>query len=132
MIVRPATDGESETAIGILDAAALETDTETVQASIAADRTLVAVAEGRVLGAAVCYRTAEGGERALVLDAIAVRPGRRGQGIGTELVERALERFGRVEAAFDPGVRPFYASLGFDIEPMEDGDRRYGVRETSS
>ena len=131
MTVRPATDGESETAIGILDAAALETDPEAVRASVAADRTLVAVVEERVLGAAVCLPTAERDERGLVLDAIAVRPGRRGQGIGTALVERALERFDRVEATFDDRVRPFYESLGFEIEPTEDGDRLYGVRETA-
>jgi len=129
MIVRPASDSEYESVTAILDAAALETEPRTVRESIAADRTLVAVVEERILGAAVYLPAGSGDGRGLVLDAIAVRPGRRGQGIGTELIERALDRDGRVEAAFDPGVRPFYESLAFDVEPVDDRNRLYGVRE---
>ena len=58
--------------------------------------------------------------------AVAVRPGRRGQGVGTALVEAAADRRERLTAGFDPGVRPFYESLGFEIE-CDDG-RCQGVR----
>jgi GNAT superfamily N-acetyltransferase len=78
----------------------------------------VAAADGRIVGA-------------LVLDgehvaAVAVRPGRRGQGVGTALVEAAAARRDRLTADFDSGVRPFYESLGFDVE-RSDGRCR-GVR----
>ncbi len=44
-----------------------------------------------------------------------VRPGYRGQGIGSELMRRMLDRLQglyMVDLVCDPEVRPFYASLG--------------------
>ena len=63
------------------------------------------------------------------IDAVAVRRRRRGQGIGTALVEAASDRRGRVTAAFDADVRPFYEALGFAIQPLSESDRYRGVRE---
>ncbi|MFP9060358.1 GNAT family N-acetyltransferase [Natrialbaceae archaeon A-chndr2] len=54
------------------------------------------------------------------VSAIAVRRRRRDSGIGGALVEAALERCGELTANFDADVRPFYASLEFDIEPLTD------------
>lgn len=54
------------------------------------------------------------------VSAIGVRRRHRGQGIGRMLVECALEREGRLTARFDAGVRPFYDSLEFSIEPIDD------------
>ncbi|WP_265109421.1 GNAT family N-acetyltransferase [Halosolutus halophilus] len=62
--------------------------------------------------------------------AIGVRRRHRGRGIGRALIERALEREGRLTARFDDGVRPFYETLGFAIEPIDD-ERHRGVAETS-
>jgi len=77
----------------------------------------------------------ERGERVLgvlVLDgeeitAVAVRRRRRGQGIGTGLVEAASERRERLVAEFDGEVRPFWAAVGFEIEPVEEAGRFRGV-----
>ena len=116
MEVRRAAD---ETAVvrGILDAAMLRVE----DAALEEGTTLVAAVEGRLLGALVL----DGEE----IVAIAVRPGRRGQGVGTALVEAAADRRERLTAGFDPGVRPFYESLGFEIE-CDDGQCR-GLRRAA-
>lgn len=86
-------------------------------------------------------RASEGNESATILgalvlvpresgahvDAVAVRRARRAQGVGTALVRAAAERRARLTAEFDPSVRPFYESLGFEISSTEaDGDRLWG------
>lgn len=64
------------------------------------------------------------------IDAIAVRRRRRGQGIGTRLVERAAAAAaGDLRAEFHRRVRPFYDSLGFAIEPTDEPDRFRGQYE---
>lgn len=126
MEVRPATAEEYDALTGILDAAALQTDPERIREAIGDDRALVAVAEDRVLGAAVCVPAAGEGVR---IDAIAVRRRRRGQGIGSALVEAMGERYGRVVAEFGEKARPFYESLCFEIEPTDEPGRFRGVRE---
>lgn len=120
--VRCATATELPTVLSVLDAAMLETDLDAVRDRIG-DGVLVAHAEDRVLGACVVDETVE----PAVVEAIAVRPGRRDQGVGTALVEAAQERWGSLVAEFDETARPFYASLGFQIEPVGDGRYR-GVR----
>lgn len=120
--VRPATAAELPTVLSILDAAMLETDPDTVRDRIE-DGVLVAHVDDRVLGTCVVDETGEPAEVA----AIAVRPGRRDQGVGTALVEAAEERWDSLVAEFDEAARPFYASLGFQIEPAGDGRCR-GVR----
>jgi len=136
MFVRRATTADRATVANVLDGAALETDPDLLAASIERGTTFVAVAGDRPAG-----EQADGGETAdarasegavvgaLVLDgdrivSVAVRRRRRGQGIGTALVERALVTRGRLVAKFDERVRPFYESLGFDIEPIEGCDGR--------
>ena len=117
MEVRRAAD-ETAAVRGILDAAMLRVE----DAALEEGTTLVAAVEGRLLGALVL----DGEE----IVAVAVRPGRRGQGVGTALVEAAAaDRRERLTAGFDPGVRPFYESLGFEIE-CDDGRCR-GVRRAA-
>ena len=65
---------------------------------------------------------AEAGPRRI--QAIAVRPGRRGQGIGTALVEAAARAVDRLVAEFDEDLRPFYEHVGFEVEPLADGRYR--------
>jgi GNAT superfamily N-acetyltransferase len=103
MKVRAATPGEYVTARSILEAALLEVDRGLLKRSAV----LVAVAKDRILGALVL--------RGSEIEAVAVRPGRRGQGIGSRLVEAAARRRPRLFAGFDPTVRPFYIALGFDV-----------------
>ena len=116
--VRAARPDEHAAVMGVLDAAMLEVDAEAVLNRIPED-VLVAVADGRVLGALVL----DGEE----VEAVAVRPGRRGQGIGSALVEAAGEREGALTADFDAELRPFYEELGFEVETLGDGRLR-GVR----
>jgi GNAT superfamily N-acetyltransferase len=114
-------------AMGVLEAAMLEIDAERARALAgrrADGAVLVAIAAGD-------RRPAAGGAvlGALVLDgrtveALAVRPRRRGQGIGSALVRAARDRVdGSVNAVFDARLRLFYEQLGFTIEPA--GEARY-------
>jgi len=130
--VRPATADDVTGILGVLDAAALETGAGRVRASVDRGDAFVAVraereasdAGGTVLGAIALVGPsgARGADTAHV-DAVAVRRRRRGRGIGRALVAAATERYDRLTAEFDPKVRPFYESLGFDIEPVEDAER---------
>ncbi|MFC7134649.1 MULTISPECIES: GNAT family N-acetyltransferase [Salinibaculum] len=133
--VRDATVAELPDVLNVLDGAALRTDSGRLRAAIDRGEVLVAVAgpdERRVLGALVL----DGEE----ITAVAVRPRRRGQGIGTELVEAAAERRDRLVAEFHPRVRPFWAAVGFDAVPVEGddathegtADRLRGVRTTDA
>ncbi|SIR53114.1 Predicted N-acetyltransferase YhbS [Haladaptatus litoreus] len=120
MTVRPATPDEHLSVMRIVNAAMLETDASEVKERIEEETVLVAEEENRILGTAVLDPRDSGTH----IDAIAVLRARRGQGIGRELVETARERLGRLTAEFDPKVRPFYESLGFDIESVEDREER--------
>jgi len=113
--VREARPDERVAVRRVVDAAMLEPGD--VMGAIDRGDALVAVAGGRVVGALVLESRDDGAHVA----AVAVSRARRGQGIGTALVAAAAERTARLTAAFDPNVRPFYESLGFDIEPGGDG-----------
>lgn len=132
-IVRDAREDELATVMNVLDGAALEIDASAVRERMPGC-VLVAVADGRVVGAYVVEppgrerRTGDVNPRAGAhVDAIAVRPGRRGQGVGASMVESGAARWGTLTAEFDERVRPFYESLGFDVEPLGEGRFR-GVR----
>jgi GNAT superfamily N-acetyltransferase len=114
--IRPAVPGEYVTVRSILEAALLEVEAGLLRRS----SVLAAAEDGRILGTIV-LRSAE-------IEAIAVRPGRRGQGIGSMLVRRAADRRPRLSAGFDPALRPFYASLGFEV--VCDDGRCRGVRRS--
>ncbi|WP_266079116.1 GNAT family N-acetyltransferase [Haladaptatus caseinilyticus] len=127
MTVRPATADEHCSVMRIVDGAMLETDAGEVRERIENGDVLVAEDDGRILGAAVL----EPCDANMHIEAIAVRRARRARGIGSALVGTARERYGGLTAEFDPNVRPFYESLGFDIEPAEEGsdDRFWGTLE---
>ena len=120
--VRAATADELASVLGILDGAALETDAERVRAGIERGDVLVAV-PGDAAGTDGTERTPVG---ALVFDGdeianVAVRRRRRGQGIGTALVEAAADRREVLVAECDADVAAFYESLGFDLTSLEGG-----------
>ncbi|SEN69234.1 Acetyltransferase (GNAT) domain-containing protein [Halorientalis persicus] len=121
MEIREATVEDLPAVMTVFDGAMLATDVDAVREAIDRGDLLVAATEGRVLGA--CLLAGE------EIDAVAVRRARRDQGIGAALVEAAADRRGRLVAEFDPRVRPFWASLGFEIEPADEPERYRGVRE---
>ncbi|MXR50984.1 GNAT family N-acetyltransferase [Halovenus sp. WSH3] len=123
MRVREAAPPEYTELLSILDAAALRTDSDRIRAAIDRGAVLVALpdrpdgTDAPILGT-------------LVLDgatirAIAVRPGRRGQGVGRALVAHAQQSSQRLIAECDPGVRPFWEAVGFTITD-ESGGRLTG------
>lgn len=116
MKIRGASKDEYPIVRSICNAAMLDVERGLLRRS----SVLVAESDGPIIGALVLRE----GE----IEAIAVRPGRRGQGIGTSLVEAASRCRPRLVAKFDPAVRDFYQSLGFDVS-CEDGRCR-GILET--
>lgn len=123
MDIRPATPDDRAAVANVVDASLLEVDDDILTDALDSDDVLVAVEESSrpVLGALVLD-----GDR---IAAVAVRRRRRGQGIGTALVEAASERRDRLVAEFDERVRPFWETLGFDIEAI--GEDRYRGTETT-
>ncbi|MFB6150224.1 MAG: GNAT family N-acetyltransferase [Haloarculaceae archaeon] len=131
--VRDARPGDAPAVLGVLDAAALETDADRVRAAVERGDALVAVP------AAPDRATVVG---ALVLDGnrianVAVRRRRRDRGIGSALVDAAADRVrgdrGRDDALvaeFEGSQRPFYESLGFAVEPLG-GGRYRGVLDAA-
>lgn len=113
----------------VFDSGGLEVSAERVATALAADQVLVAVQEDRVLGAVLL--DPGGRAEAVEIEAIAVRPGRRGQDIGRSLVRSAAERHGPLVAAFDEPARPFWAALGFEITPHPD-ETRYLARSAGA
>lgn len=128
MEIRPARD-EEVAAVMTVFGSRLAVSADRVRAGIAAGRVLVAVEDGPALGAILLE--AADPVAATPIEAIAVRPGRRGQGIGSALVRAAAGRHGRLVAGFDPAVRPFWASLGFEIRRGQEADRLVGHLDPS-
>lgn len=121
MDVHTARPADLAAVMNVLDGAALESDVATVREHSTSGEVLVATEQSRVLGALVRSGTH--------VEALAVRRSRRGQGIGTKLVEAATNAAdGDVTAEFDAGVKPFYESLDFTIEPTDEPGRFRGRR----
>lgn len=117
----------------VLDAALLATDD--LRERVAAGDVLVATEEGRVLGGLVVEPPAaapawvrERGADAHVA-AVAVRRRRRGQGLGSALIEAAADR-GRLAAAFDPELRAFYEGRGFRVVATGEDGRLRGLQDS--
>ena len=118
--VREATVDELPDVLNVVDGAVLATDSGRLRSALDRGDVLVAVADGeRVLGALVL----DGEE----ITAVAVRQRRRGQGIGTALVDAAAARRDRLVAEFDPRVRPFWVAVDFDITPVESASASAGA-----
>jgi GNAT superfamily N-acetyltransferase len=118
MTVREARSDEHAAVMNVLDGAMLDVDAGRMVSDTTT--TLIAVEDDRVLGALVL----DGEEIA----AVAVRRSRRGQGVGTALVEAAAARRERLVAEFGDRERPFYEPLGFEVGPADEDGRLRGVR----
>lgn len=119
--IREATVQDLPDVMNVLDGAVLRADAATVRDRMSEGNVLVAVADDggkRVLGALVLA-----GDH---IEAVAVRRRRRGQGIGTALVEAAADRRQRLTAVFDADLRPFYEGLGFTVESTAEAGRLRG------
>lgn len=142
MDVRIAGPGDELDVRRLIDGAMLECDR--LDERVESGSVLVAITDaGRIVGTIVAdasfdeSQQTEVGSRHVI--AIAVQRERRDSGIGERLVEDALERSDRITARFDSSVRPFYESLDFQIEPIDDGrfegrlDRdRYRASDTTA
>jgi GNAT superfamily N-acetyltransferase len=117
MNVRPAKKDEKPAVWNVLDGGLLELEAQTLDAALDDDRVLVAVGSSRevILGALVVVESE--------ILAVAVRKRRQGQGIGTGLVEAALDRYGPLNAAFDERVRHFWETFDCRIEDLTEDDR---------
>lgn len=122
MHIQEATPDDLPAVMTVFDSAMLETDVDTVREAIDRGDVLLAVRENRILGA--CFLVGE------EIVAVAVRQKRRDQGIATALVDAAAEERDRLVAEFDREVRPFWNSLGFEVEPLGGGDRYRAVLES--
>lgn len=123
MNFRHATVEELPAVMNVLDGADLAVSAETARRRIRGGTVLVAATHAdMVVGVLVALPRPEG----VHVEAIAVRPGRRGQGIGSGLVAEAADRWGRLTAAFDPSKRDFYRQTGFEVTPT--GERCFGER----
>ena len=144
--IHTATDEDFLAVIGLFEAALLDVETDRLRALLTdTDPGFVLLATttgrssdsrstGRRPVGAIAVDTAFGcdpGHRNAHIVAIAVRPQRRGRGIGRTLIELAADRVAPrpLSARFDPRVRPFYAACGFDIEPRD--GRLWGIRDAA-
>lgn len=92
--------------------------------ALLADGTVLVADAGTVVGALVARPRDDGCH----VEAIAVTRGRRGQGIGSALLDRARATAdGPVTARFRPRLRPFYESAGFRVASVAGEDRLRGV-----
>lgn len=136
METRQARPGEWPEVMAVLDAGLLETDPARVRDAISAGDVLVAVEGERVLGVLLLdpssgdppSRGPARGDRAVV-EAVAVRRRRRGQGLGSALVEAAVDRHRRLVAGFDGRTRSFWEGLGFEVRPAVGCDRYVGTHD---
>lgn len=120
--IRTAKEAEIAEIASIFDAAALQTEIESLTTAIQSGDALVAARPtGPILGAIFLAGNQ--------ITAIAVRPGRRGQEIGTVLVDACAGRHDKLLARFDPSVRPFWESVGFEVKPLSGSERLQGVRQ---
>jgi len=106
-------------AMRVLQGALLDVDGSTVRDAAPDGELLLAEAGDWVVGALVV--------RDGHIEGVAVRRKRRGEGIGSALVEAAVaDEDGTVTADFRAGVRGFWKDLDFEVE--QEGGRFWGVR----
>jgi GNAT superfamily N-acetyltransferase len=121
MRVRAATPAQHAELLSVLDGAALQTDSEQIRNAIDRGDAFVAHSEREATHNRDETPPVLGG---LVLDgskivAVAVRPGRRGHGIGRALVTAAKGRRKRLVMECEPSVRQFWEAVGFELSAQD-------------
>ncbi|WP_435118155.1 GNAT family N-acetyltransferase [Halolamina sp. C58] len=117
--LRRGTDDDVVAAMRVLQGALLDIDGSTVRDAAPEGELLLAEAGDWIVGALVL--------RDGHIEGVAVRRKRRGEGIGSALIEAAVaDEDGTVTADFRAGVRGFWKDLGFEVE--QEGSRFWGVR----
>jgi GNAT superfamily N-acetyltransferase len=111
--VRHGREGDLLAVLRVLEGAMLDVGANQIRERTDVGEVLVAVVDGRVVGALV-----RDGDH---VEAIAVHPDRRDAGVGGALIERALAETSHLTAEFRDEVRPFYEKLGFEIEDDDGG-----------
>ena len=131
IVIERATPADRLDIVRVLDTAMLQTDVSTLTERIAADAVICARFErtGAVVGAVVVTRPATDTAH---IDALAVRRARRGNGIGSALVDCAVaaartdRSVRRLTVGFDGSLRSLYTGCGFDIAEDGAADRWVG------
>jgi peroxiredoxin/ribosomal protein S18 acetylase RimI-like enzyme len=119
VVLRRGTNNDVVAAMRVLQGALLDVDGSTVRDAAPEGEVFLAEDGDWVVGALVM--------RDGHVEGVAVRRERRGEGIGSALVEAAVaDEDGTVTADFRAGVRGFWKELGFEVE--QEGSRFWGVR----
>ena len=124
--IRPAAEDEAIDVIRLFEGALLTVDFDTLRDAIAHGAVFVAVRADYLVGAVYLDCDREPPH----IEAIAVHPSHRRDGIGGQLLGYVVTQYGSVTAAFDSELRPFYESIGCTIEPFSAADGAGGITDT--
>ncbi|MFW6320571.1 MAG: GNAT family N-acetyltransferase [Halohasta sp.] len=130
--------GRPDDLVGVMrlfDGALLDTDPDRIRNLLTGSRgSLLVAGEDRPVGAIALVTEQEAVDglpwpESVYISAIAVRPERRGRGVGRALIEAAADWAAPrpLSATFDERVRPFYTACGFEIEKR--AGRLWGRRD---
>ncbi len=111
--IRPARTAEADAVIALLDQAMLSFDRRSIRDRIHRESVLLATHREDLSGVVVLA----GGH----IEAIAVKPSRRDEGIGRALIEAVFDRSDRVTAGCHPQARAFYRALDFSLYTLPSG-----------
>lgn len=135
MVVRIAKPDEFPEIMSILEGSLLDVSGDAVRAAIRSESVRVYVDVNRLIGVIVTEpsqkRTgaAEGNfDGEIHIAAVAVRPNRRNQGIGRELIEEILSCYESATVTFEEPAKPFYRALNVSILTRQN-DTYVGILE---
>lgn len=135
MVVREARSNELTSVMNVLDGAYLDIRPSVVQDAIQSGLVFVFSESDRIVGTLViqsdpdwCLQLQSQTQARVHIEAVAVRRKRRNQGIGRELVEAVLARYGSATVTFNEEVEPFYETLGVSILSTRN-KTQYGILE---
>lgn len=124
MGVRIAKPDEVPEIMSILEGGLLEVSSDEIRAAVQLELVRVYVDSTRIIGVVVTrpthdWSSEEYPDAGIHIDAIAVRPNRRNQGIGRELIEEILACHDSATVTFEGHAKPFYRALNVSILKRE-------------